>query len=143
MTHLSKEQIARWVAGERGAEAEVHIAGCDACREEVERFAGMLAQFRNSAESVPAPPYSLRGPRHAVWPRYLAVAAALVVLTSLPLYQRHRDRERAEMERQDALLLQQVDAGISRGVPDSMEPLVQMVSWNSGSTETNSTEGQK
>jgi hypothetical protein len=32
----------------------------------------------------------------------------------------------------DAVLLQQIDADVSQTVPESMEPLVKLVSWNGG-----------
>lgn len=47
-SHLSEEQIAAWVAGERGGEVEAHLAGCPACAGEVERTADALALFRES-----------------------------------------------------------------------------------------------
>ena len=142
MTHLSAEQIARWIAGERTPEAETHVAGCRQCLAAIAGFEETLARFRSSAHSVAIPQAVWGVRRHAMWPRWVAVAAALVLLTSVPLYQRHREHERAELE-QDTLLLQQVDAEISRAVPGSMDPLVQMVSWNAGSTERNPIEGQK
>jgi len=40
-------------------------------------------------------------------------------------------------------LLQQVDEEISQPVPDSMDPLLKMVSWISSSMEKDQNEGQK
>jgi len=140
VTHLSAEQIAQWIAGEHTAEAELHVAACDRCQSEVAGLVDVLAQFRCSARSVAAPLPALRAWRPAVWPRWAAVAAAVALLALVPVYRDRRERQRAELEREDSQLLQQVDAEISRAVPGSMDPLVKMVSWNS---EANQNEGQK
>jgi hypothetical protein len=47
-SHLSEEQIAAWVAGERSGEVEAHLAACAECAAEVERTAGALALFWES-----------------------------------------------------------------------------------------------
>ena len=39
------------------------------------------------------------------------------------------------MARADALLLEQVDAEVSRAVPRPMEPLAKLVSWDFSSTD--------
>ena len=71
--------------------------------------------------------------------RWALAAAALIVLVlaAIPLYRnsqarelaRTQARDRANTANVDAMLLMQVDAGISRAVPETMEPLVQLVSW--------------
>jgi hypothetical protein len=48
--------------------------------------------------------------------------AALVMLIAAPVYQNMRA---ARQEREDALLLEAVQARVSRAVPTAMEPLVQ------------------
>jgi hypothetical protein len=139
---LTAEQIAQWIAGERPAEAALHVAGCGRCRQEVAHFEDVLAQFRSSARSVNVPLPVLRTRRSPMWPRWVAVAAA-ALLVLVPVYRDRRERERAAIEREDAQLLQQVDTEISRAVPGSMDPLVKMVSWNSGSMGRNPNEEQK
>jgi len=49
-SHLSEEQIAAWIAGERSGEVKGHLAGCAVCAAEAERTAGALALFRKSGE---------------------------------------------------------------------------------------------
>ena len=134
MTHLSAEQIGQWISGERPAEAELHIAGCRECRARVAGFEDAVAQFRNAVTSVPAPPPAWRARRTVTWPHLLAVAAIALLLLA-PLYREREARRRAAIERQDAQLLQQVDSEISRAVPDAMDPLVKMVSWNSNEAQ--------
>jgi hypothetical protein len=143
MKHLSEEQIAQWIGGERPAAVESHLAGCEQCRAAVTSFEDVLAQFRSSARSAVVPAPSLGRRRSMVWPRLAAAAAALALLVAVPLYRERQERARAELARQDAQLLQQVDAEISQAVPDAMDPLTNLVSWNSGSTEHNLNEEQK
>ena len=134
MTHLSAEQIAQWIAGQRPAEAELHIASCGQCRGRVAGFEDVVAQFRSAVGSVPAPPPVWRARRTVAWPHLVAVAAIALLLLA-PLYREREARRRAAIERQDAQLLQQVDSEISRAVPDAMVPLVKMVSWNSNEAQ--------
>ena len=66
--------------------------------------------------------------------RWILAAASLLILALGPAYWQTRQQARAaEMARADALL-QQVDAEISRAVPQTMEPLVNLVTWGSGPT---------
>ena len=68
--------------------------------------------------------------------RWALVAATLLVLAVVPVYRSVQDRQRqAEAARADALLLEQVDAEVSRTVPRPMEPLVKLVSWDFSSTD--------
>jgi hypothetical protein len=67
----------------------------------------------------------------------LAAAALLVLLGSVPLYRATRARQIAATAASDTLLLEQVDAEISRAVPEPMEPLVQLVSWGPGPADAN------
>ena len=135
MTHLSAEQIAQWVAGERTAGADSHLSACTVCRAQVAEFEDVLAQFRDSLKSVPAAPPVLKARRMILWPRLVAIGAAASLLLLVPVYRDRQARQRAALEQQDAQLLQQVDAEISRAVPDAMDPLVKMVSWNSNEAQ--------
>ncbi|HWC97325.1 MAG TPA: hypothetical protein VG456_11260 [Candidatus Sulfopaludibacter sp.] len=137
MNHLSEEQIVQWAAGERSADAELHVADCPACRVQVAGFADVLAQFRHSAQGVAAPAPCVPARKPMVWRRLATVAAAMALLSAASIYHQGRERQQALVAQQDALLLQQVDAEISRVVPGSMDPLVKLVSWNAGSTEHN------
>ncbi len=56
--------------------------------------------------------------------RWVVVGVVLLALGAIP-YERIREQQRAaEQAREDALLLEKVNAGISRMVPRSMEPLL-------------------
>lgn len=62
--------------------------------------------------------------------RWSLAVAALVVLAVIPAWKSARDRRiAAEAARADAILMEQVDAQVSRTVPVTLEPLVSLVAW--------------
>ena len=136
--HLSAEQISEWMVGGRSLQLERHLAACAACRAEVEKLEGALAAYRGAVRdwsgSPPPPEWRgpFAGPAWFSWPRAALTAAALAMLLIPPLYWRDRARQRAaEAARADAQLLERVDASIARAVPEPMDPLVNLVAWNS------------
>jgi hypothetical protein len=57
--------------------------------------------------------------------RWAAAAAVALMLAAVPTYENVQQRQReAEQEKADTLLLQQVNAGLSRSVPRAMTPLM-------------------
>jgi hypothetical protein len=146
--HLSAEQISQWVIGDRSPQLERHVAECDECRAELAQLETTLAQFRGAVRAwsgaVTPPAWRLPAARAPwfSWTRLSLAAAALCVLLATPVYWNVRARARAEQAaeaRADALLLERVDSEISRAVPEPMEPLVSMVTWNSSSAENKDT----
>ena len=144
--HLSSQEISQWMIGERTPQQEQHVRQCSQCGAELARMETALALFRGSVrhwsdrQSRADPPAiasmsPARGSRpHPV--RWALVAAALLVLAAVPIYRNAQDRQRqAEIARAEALLLEQVDAEVSRAVPRPMEPLVKLVSWDFTSTD--------
>jgi hypothetical protein len=58
---------------------------------------------------------------------------AMLVLLAIPVY-RARERPRpVDTSAEDTVLLEQIDANVSRTVPATMEPLTGLVSWSSTS----------
>jgi anti-sigma factor RsiW len=140
--HLSGEQISQWLVGDRTPALERHVAECDACRGELQQLETTLAQFRGAVcdWSGGAAPPAWREPERRSpwygWPRLVLATATLGMLVALPVYWNTRARERAaEAARADAQLLERVDSSISRAVPEPMEPLVNLVTWNSSPAE--------
>ena len=145
--HLSSREISQWMIGERTPQQEQHVRECSECGAELARLEASLALFRDSVRHwsdgqvrVPrslAPTRRRRGyPARPLPVRWALVAAALLVLAAVPIYRNAQDRQRqAEMARADALLLEQVDAEVSRAVPRPMEPLAKLVSWDFSSTD--------
>jgi hypothetical protein len=145
--HLSSQEISRWMIGERTPQQEQHVRQCSQCGAELDRLEAALALFRGSVRQWSdgqvrfprplAPTRRSRGyPARPLPIRWALVAAALLVLAAVPIYRNAQDRQRqAEIARADALLLEQVDAEVSRLVPRPMEPLVKLVSWDFTSTD--------
>ena len=126
-SHLSLEEMYQWLSGERGDEAEVHFRECPACRADLHQFRQALAGFRNSLKHCPVPPVHLRPVRQVI-PRWILAAAAVLLLAAAPAYWTARQQRAAEQSRTDELLLERVNTGLSRSVPASMEPLMQLIS---------------
>ena len=131
MTHLSSEQVTEWALSQRDPEVERHLDDCRACRDELKQLQDSLRAFRQSVHDwagVPEPtaahPRQMVGSFSWKWAGMTAVAATLALF---PLYLdvRHAERE-AEIAR-DSLLLDQVQAQLARTVPQSMEPLMQLM----------------
>jgi hypothetical protein len=144
--HLSSQQISRWMIGERTPQEEQHARECPECGAELARLEAALALFRGSVrhwsdgQSRAVPPGAGRialARRSRTQPiRWASVAAALLVLAAVPVYRNVQEKQRqAEIARADALLLEQVDAEVSRAVPRPMEPLVKLVSWDFSSAD--------
>jgi hypothetical protein len=130
-SHLSSEEMHQWLSGDRADEVEEHFRECPACQTELHQLKNALTGFRNSLEECPAPPVSWRPVRPNL-PRWILATAALSMLVAAPVYWNARQQRAiqtaAEQARADELLLERIDAGLSRSVPASMEPLMQLIS---------------
>ena len=148
--HLSAEQISQWIIGDRPLELQEHVAECVACRAELGQLENAISQFRTAmreaASYEPPPAWRQPEPRPAPWfswPRLVLTATALLVLAAVPVTWRMRVHEQAlraqaaQTALADSQLLESVDAEISQAVPQPMEPLVTLATWNSSSTEQN------
>ena len=129
--HLSRRQISAWVAGERAPEDERNVAECPECRAEVAGLENAVLWFRGSVRawsdtSVPTANRS-RGSLSRWRPQWALIAATLAILAGVPIYRNVERQREAEQARADALLWEQVDAGLSRPVPAPMEPLLSLV----------------
>ena len=149
MKHLTETEIADWVTGLHTPAILRHVEDCPECRERARTLASALQLFRESArewaDNRTPPVRMISAQRLKPWAvRWAVAAVALALLVSVPVYDSYRrDRQaRAETalaarqaaeEAEDAALLSQVDTGVSRAVPAPLEPLVSLVSWNSGS----------
>jgi hypothetical protein len=145
--HLSSREVSQWMIGERTPQQEQHVRQCPECGAEVARMEAALGLFRGSVRhwsegqrgAEPPAIGSVVPARRGSWAqplRWALVAATLLVLAAVPVYRNVQERQRqAEIARADALLLEQVDAEVSRAVPRPMEPLVKLVSWDFSSTD--------
>jgi predicted anti-sigma-YlaC factor YlaD len=126
-SHLSLEEIYQWLSEERGEEVEEHVRDCPACRAELDQLQNALTGFRTSLEQSPVPGISYSRVRHTL-PRWILAAATLALLVATPVFWNARQQRAAEQAKADQLLLERVETGLSRAVPASMEPLLQLVS---------------
>jgi hypothetical protein len=126
-SHLSLEEIYQWLSGERQDEVEDHFRECPACKVELQQFQNALAGFRSSLEQSPVPAVSYSRVRQ-ILPRWILATAALALLVATPVYWNARQQRAAQQAKADELLLERIDAGLSRSVPASMEPLMQLIS---------------
>ena len=145
--HLSSPEVSQWMIGERTPQQEQHVRQCSQCGAELARLEASLALFRGSVRhwsevqrgAEPPAVVSMVPARRGSWAqplRWALVAATLLVLAAAPVYRNVQERQRqAEIARADALLLEHVDAEVSRAVPRPMEPLVKLVSWDFSSTD--------
>jgi hypothetical protein len=130
--HLSSEEMSEFILGYPRPMIAGHIRDCPTCHAELAQFREALGDFRgavcgwseNQAVAVtrPASAFLARSwsaSRQLAWA--LAIAAVCVI-ASFVLPHHVPDNPAS-----DVVLLNQVDAQVSRTVPASMEPLMQLV----------------
>jgi len=143
-THLSEQQISKWIAGACTAEEERHGRECAECQMKLVSFQSAMSGFRTSivnwadqlsGEHPPDCRLLLDDVNHRRAPvlRWVAVtAAAAVILGSIPAYRRSIEQEReanaAQESQLDTQLLQRVNAHLSQVAPASLQPLMEMQS---------------
>jgi len=130
-SHLSPEQISKWMIGEQTSPEEQHVLGCPQCRAAVARFQSTLAAFGGamrdwSGRQSGVKPW--RDRRHAQPLRWALATTAILLLAAVPIYREIQQRK-TERARADAALLLQVDAEISRAIAAPMEPLAKLMAW--------------
>ena len=135
INHLSATQISRFIAGQQEPEEELHLRHCPTCTAELARVhSGFTAFGRSVREWARQPDVSMS----AAWtppvstvrqrPRLLGLAAAAIALAvGLPVYQEYRAVRDEARRQHDAELLEQVHAQLSRAVPASMQPLMELM----------------
>lgn len=126
--HLSSKQLCDWLIGQHGHWQGEHLRQCADCRSELEQLQNAVSGFRGSLErwSVSPPPPS-RAVRRNV-PRWILATAALSLLAAVPIYWNTYQQRAAAQAKADQVLLERIHTGLSRAVPASMEPLMQLVS---------------
>ncbi|HWF46036.1 MAG TPA: hypothetical protein VG168_03440 [Bryobacteraceae bacterium] len=139
--HLTQEQIAAWTLGERPSAVIQHTRSCSACEAEVLLLGTALLDFRGAVREwsrdqttssvIPAPGIA----HHSIFTfnrACMALAAAILcVLLGTRLRPQHSTAPSANAMISDRALMSRVDDQISRTVPSAMEPLLQLVEWQS------------
>jgi hypothetical protein len=137
ITHLSSEQVAEYIVGYPSPIVAQHLRDCPACRAEVVNFREALGEFRWAVRSWSedrASEYQTGDPAMAAvvpdsrwWTPSHQFAGALLVAAICVIASFVIPRHPEKVPSNDAVLLSQVDAQVSRTVPSSMEPLMKLV----------------
>jgi hypothetical protein len=136
INHLSETQISRFIAGQQVPEVEFHLRHCPTCSAELARVHSGFAAFGRSVREwarqpdVPMSATPWTEPTDTVRrrPRLWSLAAAAIALAvGLPIYQEYRATRDEARRQRDAELLEQVHAQLSRAVPASMQPLMELM----------------
>ena len=131
--HLSSKQIVEWMIEDHTVEAERHVEECAECAAQVNALKESLGMFRGAvretAGNMAERQKVFEIPKRRMAVLWLTAAAALVTVIALPIYKVQENRQKAEMVRQDAELMEQVNADLSEGVAAPMKPLQKMVTW--------------
>jgi hypothetical protein len=136
--HLTSDEISNVLIGDATPEQHQHATECTACAASLEHLKDTFSVFRASVRewsgkneaSVPQPiDFSATAASinlHRL--RWAFASLVLIILLVIPVYKNKREEKRARQAMEDALLLEQVNASLSRNVPASMEPLMNLVS---------------
>ena len=144
IAHLSSEQLSECIVGQPSAGIAQHIKDCPICRAELASFRQALSAFRGTvrewsedqAYAAAASPvdfsesHSWKPSRQLAW--VLLIAGLFMVASFVVPW---RPAEPPALASRDAVLLNQVDAQVSRSVPSSMEPLMKLVVQTNSSSE--------
>jgi len=142
--HLTEDEILEFMALMPGAPRPEHLAECAECERRVSVLSGALGGFRESAIAWAAMRQpAVKVPAAPGWwqprPLWALAVVAVALIAAVPTYRHYSAMNgpvSADNPAADAALLRQVDAQISRSVPGPMEPLLSLVEWNTGATET-------
>ncbi len=129
-THLRDEQIADILIGAPVAAADLHLKTCEDCRAQVASLEGVLGNFRSSAyqlseaayrpmQVVPRPSFGRLG--------FTLAGAVLAVIGIVSIQNWQQTKPQPAILQSDIALLMQIDAQVSRGIPEAMEPLSQFL----------------
>ena len=165
--HLSQDQLSMWLLGRSTPEERRHGAECPQCRAQLARFEAPVTKFKNAMyewsdrEKVPhleEVSIFLRRPAQSVPGalRWAAVGIAVMLLTTIAIY-RHVEgpMRRAEttedvtsskgglliaVPNDDVLLMDAVNAHLSRTIPAPMEPIMALIPDSESTTHAGGTQ---
>jgi len=140
-SHLTPEQISRLLAGDASSEEVAHTKDCVHCEAAAAQIGNTFSIFRDAVHdwsdrhtpvAIPDTTMLRRKSRVFQIPRFAwgMAVAVFVFLVALPVYKNMNNSHR-EPGPDDALLLEQVNAHLSRAVPAPMEPLMELLSEGS------------
>jgi hypothetical protein len=146
-THLSSEQISKWMAGDNNPDADRHLKECPQCAAEIACLQSLLSAFRSSVVEWNALQRRAEAPER--WmpterrrrfagglQRWKLAAATLTIVLVVSIWKNHSDRRHAvEAFEADVRLWEEVNSHISQPVPSPMAPLMNLVAWEPDAIE--------
>ena len=129
-THLSDDQIAEILIGAPPAGTDRHLQTCEDCRAQVASLEGVLGNFRSSAHQLSQGEYRpVPLPPRASFSRlgFTLAGAVLAVIGIVSIQNWQPTKPQPAIPQPDMALLMQIDAQVSRGIPEAMEPLSQFL----------------
>jgi hypothetical protein len=124
-SHLSHDQITRFIIGQASPEEEQHGRHCQQCRQELIQFTDAMSMFQgvmkdwSEAESLPR---LQETPSPRLGWGWVAAGVAVAVLAAMPVHERQEQQASPEPEpKSDEILMEEVAAHLSRPLPMSME----------------------
>jgi len=151
--HLSQDQFAKCVIGQSTSTERQHLAECEACSSELERFGKTLSMFRTALrDRVDAQPASRIAVLSPVLPqsrrgfsmlRWAFIATAVLVFVSMPVFKREEQKPVIENALTDAdanALMNAVNLHLSRIVPAPMERMLIVIPDDQSITQSGGTQ---
>jgi hypothetical protein len=137
MSHLSSDQLSMLAIGDAAPQHAQHAAACAECARELARlkealtaFQGAVREWTNQSGGDVVPSDLFLEAEAPVFTRsalsWTAAVAALILLVFIPAYRSVTHLRQVHAE--DALLLEQVNAHLSRSVATPIEPLMDLMS---------------
>jgi predicted anti-sigma-YlaC factor YlaD len=121
--------------GDRAPEREEHLRECAECAAELDRIGTPIGLLRGAVREWSATEdhggvaiqrrVSTIGRAGGLWLRLAATAAALAVLVAIGI--EGRNWRAAGIDREDEILLGEVQAAVSRPVPATMQPMYNLM----------------
>ena len=156
--HLSQDQLSMWILGRSTPEERRHGAECPLCRAELARFEEPVTTFKNvmhewsDRESLHLEDVSIflrRPPAYVTGElRWAVVALAVALFTAIPIYRQvealrsaaNAGPSIAVETSDDVLLMDAVNAHLSRTIPAPMEPILTLIRDSESTTYAGGTQ---
>lgn len=136
MIHLSSGQISRWIAGQRTECEAQHVRECETCHADLAALESEFLAFGRcvrewaAEQQKPPLPLNLRGLERPYLSRpwvWRLGAAVIAVAIGIPFCVGRRSGDDEAVQKNNARLMEQVQAQLSRSVPTPMEPLMNLM----------------
>jgi hypothetical protein len=139
--HLTERQLSTWLAGRSTPGQQQHVRECPQCSDAVSSFLGPISTFQSAMQDwsnrqdLPRFTEGLASPqprRRIIDPRWgwAVAAAAVVILTAIPLYRQGSELQRSAKAAEAAQVMDTVNQHLSRTVPAPMEPIMALIPIN-------------